>query len=180
MGLPGDQSDRDRQSAPGIRVPRDQPDDEAPRQPGGQQGEGYEGQRYQGQGGQGHQGQAYPDYPSYQGHPGYQGSQVGGYQPGAPVGAPAGRVNSLSIAALVCGLAQFVLWFLLLVPGFIAALLGLIFGVMALGQIRQRGEAGRGMALTGVILGTIGVLGGIALGILIAVGSASYHAHMGY
>jgi hypothetical protein len=52
--------------------------------------------------------------------------------------------------------------------------------VVSLGQIRRRGETGRGLALTGIVLGILGVLGGVALGILIGVGSAHYHAHMGY
>ena len=86
----------------------------------------------------------------------------------------------MSIAALVCGLAQFLLWFLLLVPGFIAAVLALIFGMVSLSQIRRRGEFGRGMAITGIMLGGLGILGGIILGILIGVGSAHYHSHVGY
>lgn len=120
------------------------------------------------------------------GQPGYPGQPVGGYQgypqSGYPAGgaAPGTRTNSMSIAALVCGLAQFLLWFLLLVPGFVAAVLALIFGLASLSQIRQRGEFGRGMAITGIVLGGLGILGGIILGILIGVGSAHYHAHMGY
>ncbi len=108
--------------------------------------------------------------------------QPGGY-PGPPGGyrgaAPAGRINGISVASLICGLAQFLLWFFLLVPGFIAALLGLVLGVVALGQIRRRGETGRGMALTGILLGGLGVVGGVALAILIGVGSAHYR-NMGY
>jgi hypothetical protein len=36
------------------------------------------------------------------------------------------------------------------------------------------------MALTGILPGGLGVLGGVALGILIGIGSARYNAHMGY
>jgi Domain of unknown function (DUF4190) len=107
----------------------------------------------------------------------------GGVAPGGVVPggvAPGARTNSMSIAALVCGLAQFLLWFLLLVPGFIAAVLALIFGIVSLNQIRQRREFGRGMSITGIILGGLGILGGIILGILIGVGSAHYHSHVGY
>src|SRR6266566_4175973 len=67
-----------------------------------------------------------------------------GYAHGLP---PAGaRTNGLSIAALVCGLVQFLLWFYLVVPGLIAAVLALSFGLGGLAQIRSRGEGGRGMA----------------------------------
>ena len=152
MGFPDHPSDQDRQDAPNMHVQPDQPT------PGYQQT---------------------PGYPGYPGNPG-PGQQAGGYQTGYPMAPPVARVNGMSIAALVCGLAQFLLWFLLLVPGFIAAVLALIFGAVSLGQIQRRGESGRGFALTGIVLGVLGVLGGVALGILIGVGSANYHAHMGY
>lgn len=83
------------------------------------------------------------------------------------------RNNTLAITALVCGCAQFVLWFLLLVPGFLAAVAALVCGVMALRQLRARGEAGRGMAIAGVVLGALGVLGGVIWILLIAVASVS-------
>ncbi len=66
------------------------------------------------------------------------------------------RINRLAIAALACGIAQFsyVLYKGLAII-FIAAI---IFGHIALRQIRRTGERGRGLALTGLILGYI-VLG---------------------
>lgn len=92
---------------------------------------------------------------------------------------PAGRINGVAVASLVCGLAQFLLWFFLLVPGFVAALLGLVLGVVALGQVRRSGEAGRGLALTGILLGGLGVLAGVVVAILIGVGSAHLRMHGG-
>ncbi len=89
------------------------------------------------------------------------------------------RTNGLSIAALVCGLAQFLLWFFLLVPGFIAAVLAMGFGLGGMAQIRTRGEGGRGMAIAGIVLGVLGVLGGILWAILLGVGSAHYHYRTG-
>jgi hypothetical protein len=121
-----------------------------------------------------------PDYPAYPQGPGFPDRGTGGYQAGYPMAGPARRANRMSVAALVCGLAQFVLWFILLVPGFIAAALGLTFGLVALSQIGKRGESGRGMAIAGVVLGGLGVAGGIVLGILIAISSGHVHAHMGY
>lgn len=56
----------------------------------------------------------------------------GGYQPARPT-------NALAIAALVCGI--------------VFAPLGIIFGHISLSQIKRTGEQGRGLALTGLILG---------------------------
>jgi hypothetical protein len=51
---------------------------------------------------------------------------------------------------------------------------------VALGQIGRTGEGGRGMALTGIVLGALGVLGGIAWVIVFAVGSSHFHFHSPY
>lgn len=59
--------------------------------------------------------------------------------------------NGLALASLICSIASFVL-----LPG-VAAVLGVVFGHLALGQIResQGHEEGRGMAMTGLILGYV-------------------------
>jgi hypothetical protein len=111
------------------------------------------------QGGYGPQGG--PSDPGALGQGGYQ--QPGGYGPpasyqpgyqpawtGGP-GYPATRTNSLAIAALVCGIAQFVgFWLLGTIPA-------IILGHVARRQIRQTGEQGAGMATAGLVLGYIGV-----------------------
>jgi Domain of unknown function (DUF4190) len=106
----------------------------------------------------------YPPPSDY--HPGYQN--------------PSNRNNGLAISALVLAILQFLLWFFLLIPGFIAALVALILGVTALGQIRRTGEGGRGMAVTGIVLGALGVLGGIVWIIVFAVQSTNFHLHNPY
>jgi len=103
--------------------------------------------------------------------------QPPGYSRGVP--ANAGQTNGLAIAALVCGLAQFPMWFFLLVPGFAEAVLALIFGTGGLAQIRRRGEGGSGLAIAGIVLGVLGVIGGIAWAVLLGVGSTSFHYHSG-
>jgi len=133
-----------------------------------------------------------PGYAEDPGYPGDAGTAQPGYQsasyqqtPGYPAGYPAGydarqgggRVNGMAIAALVCGIAQFLLWFFLLVPGFIAALLALIFGLAGLAQIKRRGEGGKGMAVTGIVLGGLGVLSGVVWGVLFAAGTSHFHYH---
>jgi len=61
------------------------------------------------------------------------------------------RNNGMAIAALVCGIAGF----LCLIPG----ILGIIFGFVAKGQIRQSNgtQRGDGMATAGIVLGCIWV-----------------------
>ena len=79
---------------------------------------------------------------------GYPGGGYPTYGYGQPSPYPAGRkTNGLAIAALVCGIAGFIL--------FIPAVLGVIFGFIARSQIRQSGGAqgGEGMAVAGIILG---------------------------
>jgi Domain of unknown function (DUF4190)/Domain of unknown function (DUF1707) len=84
--------------------------------------------------------------------------------PPPPVGPPS--TNKLAIASLVCGVGQLVAFF----PAGIAAI---ILGHMARRQIRQTGEQGDGMALTGLILGYIGTIGVILVVLLLAVAVSS-------
>ncbi|WNZ08919.1 DUF4190 domain-containing protein [Streptomyces sp. 11x1] len=63
-----------------------------------------------------------------------------------PAWAPTPPVNGLAIAALVLGVLCFL-------PG-----IGVVLGVVALAQIRKRGERGKGMAVAGIVLSTVGAL----------------------
>jgi hypothetical protein len=55
-----------------------------------------------------------------------------------------------------------------LVFSFIFNLLGLVFGIIALGQIKKTGESGRGLAIAGIIISAIGIIfGAIAAGLII-------------
>lgn len=69
------------------------------------------------------------------------------------------RTNTLSILALVFGV--------------LGSVLGIVFGHVALSQIKRTGEAGRGLAIAGLVVGYlqlgIGVLILIIAGILAAV-----------
>ncbi|WP_308301015.1 MULTISPECIES: DUF4190 domain-containing protein [unclassified Crossiella] len=87
----------------------------------------------------GYQKAAYPGY-QQQGYP-------GGYQQGYPQAYPQQKTNGMSVAALVCGI----------IPFFILPVLGIIFGAVALNQIKQSGEQGRGMALAGLVVGCVWV-----------------------
>jgi hypothetical protein len=77
-----------------------------------------------------------------------------GYQP-YYTPAPA-RTNPVAIAALVCGIVQFPLGLFLL--NILLAVPAIICGAIGLRQTRQRGEAGRGLAIAGLVLGILGVV----------------------
>ena len=61
---------------------------------------------------------------------------------------PAQPTNGFSIAAMVLGIL-WVYW--------IGSILALVFGYIALGQIKRRGGGGKGMAIAGVVLGWVGI-----------------------
>ena len=63
-------------------------------------------------------------------------------------GPPPRPTNGLAIASMVLG----ILWLY-----WIGSILALVFGYVARSQIRQRNEAGNGMAIAGIVLGWIGV-----------------------
>jgi hypothetical protein len=102
-------------------------------------------------------GQSYAPAQNYGG-----GYQVTGYAP----------TNGLAIASLVCGLVQFLgFWIVTGIPA-------IIMGHIARRRIKLSGEQGDGMALAGLILGYIGlVLGIIFVIIIVAVGVAVTHDH---
>jgi hypothetical protein len=74
-------------------------------------------------------------------------TQAGAVPPGMYA---AQRTNGMAIASMVLGIV-WVYW--------IGSILALVFGYIALGQIDRSGgkEAGRGMAIAGIVLGWIGV-----------------------
>ncbi len=65
----------------------------------------------------------------------------------APVPA---RTNPLAVAALICGIAEFLTLGLTALPA-------VVLGHVARSQIRRTGEAGSGLAMTGLILGWLAI-----------------------
>ena len=104
-----------------------------------------------------------PNYGGYgaptSGPPGYGAPTSPAYGYGAPMVPMAPKTNGMAIAALVCALAGLVTC--------VSAPVGAILGHVARRQIRERGEGGDGMALTGIIVGWI--LTGLGLAYLIFV-----------
>jgi uncharacterized protein DUF4190 len=84
----------------------------------------------------------------------YQGAPSAPYQSYPPqppsYPPPAGsRTNGLAVASLVLG----IVW----LCG-VGSILALIFGFVALGRIKRTGEGGRGLAIAGIVLGSIGAV----------------------
>ena len=65
-----------------------------------------------------------------------------------PARAGVSATNGFAIASLVLG----ILWLL-----WIGSVLAVIFGHISLGQIHRTGEAGRGLAIAGLVLGYVGI-----------------------
>jgi uncharacterized membrane protein len=61
------------------------------------------------------------------------------------------RTNPLAVAALACGVAGFF-------TGGLTSIPAIVMANVARGQMRRTGEQGRGLALTGLILGWLAVL----------------------
>jgi hypothetical protein len=79
-------------------------------------------------------------YGQYPGAPQYG---YGGYPP------PSAGFNGFAIASFVCA--------------FLCSILGLVFGFVALSQIKERNERGQGLAIAGIVISIVSIIIGIAL-----------------
>ncbi len=112
-----------------------------------------------------------PAAPGGYGYPGYppagSGYPQGGY--GWP-GMPPAPQNGMGIAAMVLGIVSCTLFCLYGVVSLVTGILAVVFGIKG----RKRAEAGvatnHGQAQAGLIMGIIGIILGIAVIVLIAVG----------
>jgi uncharacterized protein DUF4190 len=87
-------------------------------------------------------------------------------QPAQP---PAARPGAgLAITALIFGILALLL-FWSVVGGILFGLIALILGPIASGRAKRGLASGRGMAITGAILGLVGLLGSVAVGALFGV-----------
>jgi hypothetical protein len=91
------------------------------------------------------------------GYPGYP--YPGGYP--NPYGYPRPRnTNGFAIAALICSLGGLFLWF-------VGPVLGVTFGFVGLRQTARLGESGRGLAITGIVIGAVVLL--LNIGFVVAI-----------
>lgn len=128
---------------------------------------------------------AYPP-PPYPGPPGYPPPQFGTPQYGAPPAGypppPAGygppptgypapdylaygpsqKTNPFAIASLVASLVGFIPFCFFGV----GSLIGIALGIVALNQIKQNRESGRGLAIAGIIVGAVSLLASLVWSIL--------------
>ena len=93
--------------------------------------------------------------PQYGTPPGYPPPYQYGYAPGYPYGQQQGGTNGMAIAAMVCGICGF----LCMVPGVI----GIILGIVSLPQINRTQQSGRGMAIAGIVMGSLWILAFVLL-----------------
>lgn len=103
----------------------------------------------------------YPAPPAqpYGGYPGYD--AYGGQQPWGPQPS-----NGLGTAALVLGIIS-VVGFCLYGLNIVLGILALIFGIIGLGRAKRGEATNRGMAIAGIITGSVGiVLGAVILGFI--------------
>lgn len=131
----------------------------------------------------------YPEYPypspygnyppPYPGPPGYPSPPPypGPYDP--YLGYQAQQTNGLAVASLVTSIAGVVFGIPLAIfcyVGWLIPVVGAVMGGIALGQIKQRGQQGRGMAIAGIAIG----LATAALLVLFMViaAAAVFHAPM--
>lgn len=119
------------------------------------------GQSPQPEGGQPDYGQPQYGQPQY-GQPQYGQSQYGQSPYGQPPGSPLEptRSSGLAIAAMVLGILG-IITFWVPVLGAVLGLVALILGIIAV-----RRQAGKGMAITGIVLGTLALIGGAIFSVL--------------
>ncbi|WP_264892701.1 DUF4190 domain-containing protein, partial [Mycobacterium kiyosense] len=111
-----------------------------------------------------------PQYPPPPPVPAYPGA---GYPytgaPGSPYYGSQNSTNSLAVASLVTSVVGIPLWFLCY-TGTLLSIAGIVLGIVALNQIKQTQQPGRGMAIAGISVGggTIALVGILTI-VLVAV-----------
>jgi hypothetical protein len=78
--------------------------------------------------------------------------------------------NSMAVAALACGIGEFLTMGLTAIPA-------IVLGHAARRQVRKTGQRGDGMALAGLTLGWIGLLTAIVAGLIIAASVSGHSPH---
>ncbi|OBA77944.1 hypothetical protein A9W99_25515 [Mycobacterium sp. 1164966.3] len=99
--------------------------------------------------------------PGYPGPAPYPGAYAA-YQPGYP--APSSGNNGLAIASLITSITGLVLGIPLTLfcwVGILLPIVGVVLGIVALNQIKQTNQPGRGMAIAGIAVGGFTIAAGL-------------------
>lgn len=105
------------------------------------------------------------------GSPAVSGQQQAGWDPDRPAGSTvpqqARSTNGLAVAAMIIALVSLPLAIVLI--GGLGGVLAVILGIVALRQVATReGQGGRGMAITGVVVGALAIAAAIVLAVVYA------------
>ncbi|MEO3977336.1 DUF4190 domain-containing protein [Streptomyces sp. CAU 1734] len=100
-------------------------------------------------------GMTHSAYPAYPGYPGYAQQGLGWQPPMAPS-------NGQGTAAMVLGILAVAFFCFAGVPGIVFGALALTFGILGRKRARRGEATNDGMALSGIILGSIGLVLGLA------------------
>lgn len=121
-----------------------------------------------------------PPPPMYPGPGGFGGPPPmypGPYDPYQ--GYPLQRTNGLAIASLVTSIAGVVLGIPLAIfcyVGWLIPVVGAVLGGVALNQLNQRGEQGRGLAIAGIAIGSATAV--LLVLMMVMVAAAAFHSPM--
>jgi len=110
----------------------------------------------------------YPPQPGYGPPPGYPAPGYGG-----GYGPPKQNTNGLAIGSLAAsGVGLFLSVVMFLFGGFagsIPAVIGIVLGVVALGQLKNRNEGGRNLAIAGIAVGAAALVVSLGYYVILAV-----------
>lgn len=106
----------------------------------------------------------YPNYPGYPGYPAQPGYPAYGAAP-YYAGPMPRKTNGMAIASLALSIASWIV-----IP-LIGAILGVIFGHIALGQLRRAdgAEEGRGLAIAGLAVGYVNLVLWFLVGLVVVI-----------
>jgi Domain of unknown function (DUF4190) len=124
-----------------------------------------------------------PPLPPYSGPAGYGGYGApppmypGGYDPYQ--GYHSQDTNGLAVASLVTSIAGVVLGIPLAIfcyVGWLIPVIGAVLGGIALNQIKQRGQQGRGLAIAGIAIGS--ATAALIVVVIVIVAASAFHSPM--
>ena len=81
----------------------------------------------------------------------------------------------MAVAGLVLGILAVALCWIMVV-NWVLAILGIVFGGVGIAKAGKRGGVGKGMAITGVVLGAVGAVAGV---LVLVVAMQAFHAYIG-